>query len=88
MNYERYDVLCIDDINYVVVDVINYENNKYVYLIKEELNDPEEYFIMKETTKNNELYFDEVKDKELYNKIINQVAIQNKDLLIKLFNSN
>ncbi len=88
MNYERYDVLRIDNNNYVVVDVIDYENNKYVYLITEELKEPEEYIIMKEIINNNELYFDEVKDKKLFNKIINQIAIKNKDLLIQLFNNN
>lgn len=88
MNYERYDVLCIDNINYVVVDVINYDNNKYAYLITEKIQEPEKYLIMHEIIKNNEYYFEEVKDKELYNKIINQVAIKNKDLLIELFNNN
>lgn len=73
------DIITIDNEEYIVVDELEYENSKYIYLINSE--NEEKVTILKETQENGEAYIESVaKDKvELFMNLFAKKFLENKN---------
>ena len=84
MEFKKYDILKFKNGEYLVLDIIDYNNNKYLYLINnnEYLNDTS---ITKVIDNNGVIEYIEIENNDEFNIILNKLFINAKKGILKLF---
>lgn len=84
MSFEKFDIMEFEDSKrYIVIDIVDFNNNKYLYLANE--NDSTDYIIVKEVTINSETMYDQIYDEEFLS-VAKIISDKNKDLLNGILN--
>ena len=84
MEFKKYDILKFKNGEYLVLDIIDYNNNKYLYLINnnEYLNDTS---ITKVIDNSGVIEYKEIENNDEFNIILNKLFINAKKGILKLF---
>lgn len=86
MNFEKFDIMEFEDNKrYVVIDIVDFNNNKYLYLANE--NESSDYRIVKEVLINGETMYNQIYDEEFLN-VAKIISDTNKDLVNEIINEN
>ena len=64
MDFEKFDVVEVNGRNFIVLNIINYNNNAYLYLINEDDNN-DDCTIVRLNKNNNTYIFEKVNEEEL-----------------------
>lgn len=83
--FEKFDVVEVNNKNFIVLNIINHNNNLYLYLINEDENN-DEYSIVKVINQNDKIFFDGVSDEE-YQIITNKLVLDNKEEMKEILSS-
>lgn len=83
--FEKFDVVEVNNKNFIVLNIINHNNNLYLYLINEDENN-DEYSIVKVINQNDKIFFDGVSDEE-YQIIANKLVLDNKEEMKEILSS-
>lgn len=83
--FEKFDVVEVNNKNFIVLNIINHNNNLYLYLINEDENN-DEYSIVKVINQNDKIFFDGVSDEE-YQIITNKLILDNKEEMKEILSS-
>lgn len=83
--FEKFDVVEVNNKNFIVLNIINNNNNLYLYLINEDENN-DEYSIVKVINQNDKIFFDGVSDEE-YQIITNKLVLDNKEEMKEILSS-
>lgn len=83
--FEKFDVVEVNNKNFIVLNIINNNNNLYLYLINEDENN-DEYSIVKVINQNDKIFFDGVSDEE-YQIITNKLILDNKEEMKEILSS-
>ncbi|MBQ4263376.1 MAG: hypothetical protein IJB83_03920 [Bacilli bacterium] len=83
--FEKFDVVEVNNKNFIVLNIIDHNNNLYLYLINEDENN-DEYSIVKVINQNDKIFFDGVSDEE-YQIITNKLVLENKEEMKEILSS-
>lgn len=83
--FEKFDVVEVNNKNFIVLNIINHNNNLYLYLINEDENN-DEYSIVKVINQNDKIFFDGVSNEE-YQIITNKLILDNKEEMKEILSS-
>lgn len=86
MKYERFDEIEINDNNYIVLNIITYNDNIYLYLInKDEFKKDVSLVKVVDNVSFEELV--PIEDDEEFETILNMLLLENRDTITDIFNS-
>lgn len=78
MDFEKFDVVEVNGRNFIVLNIINYNNNTYLYLINEDDNN-DDCTIVRLNKNNNTYIFEKVNEEEL-KIVMEKLLIEYKDI--------
>ena len=84
MDFNKFDVIQIGEFEYLVLNVIKFNNNTYLYLINnaEELDDVS---VVKVIENNGVAELMPIDNDDEYNYVLNKLILENKDEIKELF---
>lgn len=80
MDFEKFDVVEVNGRNFIVLNIINYNNNTYLYLINEDDNN-DDCTIVRLNKNNNTYIFEKVNEEEL-KIVMEKLLVEYKDIAI------
>lgn len=78
MDFEKFDVVEVNGRNFIVLNIINYNNNTYLYLINEDDNN-DDCTIVRLNKNNNTYIFEKVNEEEL-KIVMEKLLVEYKDI--------
>ena len=86
MNFERFDVVNVNENNFIVLNKITYDDKTYLYLINED-EENDECAVVKVDKQDNDTYiFSEVTNEEL-DIVLGKIIIENKEEIKEIYNN-
>lgn len=85
MSFERFDVVNVNENNFIVLNKITYDDKTYLYLINED-EENDDSAVVKVDKKDNDTYiFSEVTNEEL-DIVLGKLIIENKEKIKEIYN--
>lgn len=87
MNYERFDVVELDGGEYIILNIITYKDNTYLYLINNDEN-KDDVLVVKVVENDGVVEYVSIENDTEFEYVINKLMVNNKDILEEYVEEN
>lgn len=87
MNYERFDVIEFNGGSYIILNVVTYKNNTYLYLINNDEN-KDDVSVVKVIINNDVAEYVPIDNDEEFEYVIGRLLLDSKDIITDVMSSN
>ncbi len=87
MDYERFDVVELDGGEYIILNIITYKDNTYLYLINNDEN-KDDVLVVKVVENDGVVEYVSIENDTEFEYVINKLMVNNKDILEEYVEEN